>query len=190
MWSEDHCTQLHTHKQTTCIDLTSYWLPVVGVWVVYKLCRLNKLHTSDIRSPLWAAAIMGSCRYSIWKSYKSIVTDVYYVGGWSSVTKILPPSQERGFSLAGTSLSPVLQLLGRYCLQWLLRSFTGLPGYSWAKSNVSYVVCTGCCQHTRAPVDSSVAPILYWLSVYRLYRPKISVLAIGNITKCILVTKI
>ena len=30
----------------------------------------------------------------------------------------------------------------------------------------------------------------YWLSVYQLYRPKILVSAIGNITKCILVTKI
>jgi len=37
---------------------------------------------------------------------------------------------------------------------------------------------------------NSVAPILYRLSVYRLYWPKILVSAIGNITKCILVTKI
>jgi len=36
----------------------------------------------------------------------------------------------------------------------------------------------------------SVAPILYQLSVYQLYRPKILVSAIGNIAKCILVTKI
>ena len=36
----------------------------------------------------------------------------------------------------------------------------------------------------------SVAPILYRLSVYRLYQPKILVSAVGNITKCILVTKI
>jgi len=33
----------------------------------------------------------------------------------------------------------------------------------------------------------SVAPILYRLSVYRLYQPKILVSAISNITKCILV---
>ena len=39
-------------------------------------------------------------------------------------------------------------------------------------------------------VPSGVAPILYQLSIYRLYRPKILVSAIGNITKCILVTKI
>jgi len=39
---------------------------------------------------------------------------------------------------------------------------------------------------------TSVAPILYRLSVYMylLYWPKILVLAIGNVTKCILVTKI
>jgi len=39
-------------------------------------------------------------------------------------------------------------------------------------------------------LDLSVAPILYRLSVYQLYQPKILVSAIGNITKCILVTKI
>ena len=39
-------------------------------------------------------------------------------------------------------------------------------------------------------VCCSVAPILYRLSIYLLYRPKILVSAIGNITKCILITKI
>ena len=41
--------------------------------------------------------------------------------------------------------------------------------------------------HRFTVASCSVAPILYRLSVY---RPKILVSAIGNITKCLLVTKI
>jgi len=48
------------------------------------------------------------------------------------------------------------------------------------------------CFHREQQVCDAIsaAPILYRLLVYRLYRPKILVSAIGNITKCILVTKI
>jgi len=56
------------------------------------------------------------------------------------------------------------------------------------KAPFSRQVWSGPCSQVND--TSSVALILYRLSVYQLYWPKILVSAIGNITKCILVTKI
>ena len=56
---------------------------------------------------------------------------------------------------------------------------------TWCKS---LLVSFSTCYLGILDLEGRVAPIFYRL--YRLYRPKILVSAIGNITKCILVTKI